>query len=804
MVAWFAARDAFAVRDYIALLDESGTLAPDSLPLRRSVPSAYADTRTWVRYALAIDEGGPWRVRRTEDDNAPRGREVHWNSAFAHLIAYAGRMRHDRTGEPVGIATERALAWFNLPLFLMVVVLFSGWTARRAGAAGGVLLAFGMLGSRWFYDGFAPNYVDHHGLLSAASFGVALGVLFMGAGWYRPHGEGTSLLPTSREDARAGAVASGIAGGFGMWISAASTIPTIAIVGLAGVLAMVWFGPRAESEHAGFDADLWRLWGRVGCATALVAYLIEYAPSHFGMRLEVNHPLYAFAWLGGGELIAMIGETRVSKEKPPLWRVVTAIIVVLAPAIVIVAAGPSAVFIPGMPRMARLHDHIEEFLSLPAVFRVRGAAFGTRFVQGFVLLLPCVLVVRSRQRDRVIIAYAAITATVCVLLACWQSRWWLMASGPELSLLLVGVAAIAAERSERIRWSLVLGICVAFLWQSDSRIRVNQRNVANGAVTIADALQPLYRDIAAAFRASQPTGEITVLASPDASTGIGYYGRFKTIGTLYWENLEGLDAAAAMFTARTDDEARTLLAARHVTHVAVVSHDDFLDAYVEFAHRDATHIAAESTFMYRLEHGALPHWLKPIPIPVRAKAVSPTLVVFALQIVPDQTDFEQAWSIGAAEVASGDTLAADAQFRRAIANAPLARAADLYAKAGAESYRWSAHGLAVGLLREAMRLDPATPSQVSLAWIMATSVDRGVRDGRAALAIIAPLAQRSASDPTLLEVYAAAFAETGDFANASRIEAGVLNDAREHQGIAAQTRALERLTRYRAGQPWRQ
>ena len=46
--------------------------------------------------------------------------------------------------------------------------------------------------------------------------------------------------------------------------------------------------------------------------------------------------------------------------------------------------------------------------------------------------------------------------------------------------------------------------------------------------------------------------EIVLLASPDASTGIGYYGRIKTLGTLYWENTAGLKSAAAIYCASTD------------------------------------------------------------------------------------------------------------------------------------------------------------------------------------------------------------------------------------------------------------
>jgi hypothetical protein len=89
-VAWLAILDARAVRDYVSMLDESGTLPADSLPLRCPVLAPYGDTYTWVRYALAVHEGGPWRLRWTNIDNAPVGRAVYWNSAYVHLVGVAG------------------------------------------------------------------------------------------------------------------------------------------------------------------------------------------------------------------------------------------------------------------------------------------------------------------------------------------------------------------------------------------------------------------------------------------------------------------------------------------------------------------------------------------------------------------------------------------------------------------------------------------------------------------------------------------------------------------------------------------
>src|SRR5581483_11249045 len=95
-----------------------------------------------------------------------------------------------------------------------------------------------------------------------------------------------------------------------------------------------------------------------------------------------------------------------------------------------------------------------------------------------------------------------------------------------------------------------------------------EAEVAKRVVSPKDATGALMRDVAAVLRASQPTGDIVVLASPHASTSVGYYGRFKTLGTLYWENIDGLKKAASIFAAQSDAEAARLLRQYGVTHIA--------------------------------------------------------------------------------------------------------------------------------------------------------------------------------------------------------------------------------------------
>ena len=90
LAAGLATWHTLAFRDYVALLDRAAPRVPPiTTPMQHIVPTNYADAQTWVRYALTFDAGAPWRVRFTPNDNAPAGREVHWNSAFAHLLAAA-------------------------------------------------------------------------------------------------------------------------------------------------------------------------------------------------------------------------------------------------------------------------------------------------------------------------------------------------------------------------------------------------------------------------------------------------------------------------------------------------------------------------------------------------------------------------------------------------------------------------------------------------------------------------------------------------------------------------------------------
>jgi hypothetical protein len=805
---------AVAVRDYLAVVNTQGLRgAPAATtPLQRTVPLIYADAQMWVLNALDLQEQGLTRVRRTQTDNAPFGREVHWSSPLVWLIAGAGHLRHAATGEPFPLATENALTWINAGLLFALVLGFSAWTARRAGAGAGLIVALGMIGHRDFYDGFAPYYIDHHGLITCAIFGLVLGVLLMGGGWWRNDSAsgGPGLLPSSRASARRAAIVSALSGAAGLWFSAASVIPAIAIVALACLGATWWRGRDAQEAGAIFDAGLWRLWGRIGALASLGFYLVEYAPAHFGFRLEVNHPLYALAWWGGAELLALLAQWRLARPgtrrlSPHRW-LLPSLAVMAAPLVILV--GGVAVFAVRDPFVGQLSSQVLEGMSLPAIVRATGwTVFFVHINESLLPALPALGLLAVRGfRDRLPLGIVFFATLGFLAMACWEIRFWQSTSGPQLCLLLVVLAALAAEWRSRARWLLITGAGVGlFVPNAITRILDMRETLQRQTASRYDLAPALHRDMAAALRASQPAGDLVLLACPSTSTGVGYYGRFKTIGTLYWENYAGLRAAAEIFSAGTEAEARRLIAARHITHLALTSEEDFLRSYFTLLHPDAPAADFEKTFGYQLfVKRQIPAWLRLLPYVPASDLRRPDLRVILLQVAFDQTDSDALYHLAVAQLANGEPALAEGAFQQAIAHAPAAARAALALKAANLCYQQRARAAAAKLYRTALSFGENPVVARNLAWLLSTDPDDAVRNGTEALGLAEGDFKIHASEPAAANAYAAALAENGRFDEAVAILAATLTQVRSTGSATVAAQFEQRLAAYRAGRPWRQ
>lgn len=621
--------------DMIGQLGLRGAPTP-ATPLKAAYPALGSDAQTWVQHALTLIEGDAVRLRFTTIDNAPSGREVHWNSAWAWTIAGAGWLRHSLTGEPLITAVEKAAVWLNASVLFVLVVMISAWAARRAGAIAGVVVVAAMVCHDRFYEGFHPRYVDHHGLLTVAAFAMMLGAVFMGGGWWQEKNKlGPPMLPITPQAARRAAVVSALSGACGLWISAASIIPPIAIVGLSGILTILVAGRAAQRSGAKFDPGVWRIWGRVGAAASAFFYLLEYFPGHLGMRLEPNHPLHALAWLGGGEFVAQIGarwlglpQDRWKNQRQLIWPVLAIGAMPLA-----IAIGGMKVFAVFDPFLIRLHqDYIQEFLPLWKTLQgLNGkAAFQVLGLDTALLLIALATLSYRGKKNLIAPWFATFAFVLFTAMAWWQTRWMLNAGGAQVCLALVLVAFVSSRPLGRWLAALTL-IGVFFIPHGVTRLIGAAEDLKARRVTPEDAYFAVYRDIAATLRISQPQGDIVLLASPDGSSAIGYYGRFKTLGTLYWENTDGLKAAAAIIAARDEAEAAVLIRARRVTHIALVSKNNFVAEYFRLHRPQARAEEANACFGHQLLTGQVaPPWLQRIPyrLPDDLHSLEPKVMLF--------------------------------------------------------------------------------------------------------------------------------------------------------------------------------
>ena len=587
LAAYLLFTDARNVRDYLTLASNLGLRgeAQAPTPLRQVFPAFAPDAQVWIRHALWLDEGGHgFRLRHTDIDNAPMGREVHWNSGWAWAIAGAGHAHRALTGLPLPLATERAAMWLNpLALFVMILV-FSSWALRRMGLLPALFITSAMVLQARLLEGFFPYYVDHHGLLTASVFGLVLGAMSMVRG------------------IRGAAVFSALAGAFGLWVGAASTIPAIAATAVAGAIV---------APHS--DARAWRTWGAVGAAAALAFYALEYFPHHMAPRLEVNHPLYAIAWLAAGELVARrMGRTPMNGAQR-WWPWIA---LVALPATIL--AGGANVLSFTDPFMVRLHaQHIREFLPMWKALADASTATIVRIcvLEAVPLVAALVTLAILRGRTPRLLVFMTLIAAPLLAMAWWQARWQLNASAASVVLALVLVETWTAHSTQRVRALAAIAVAVLlFLPGGWDRYYSAHASLVARVVSPAEAQLALARDVAAVLRMTQPTGDITLLSSPNGSTSVGYYGRFRTLGTLYWENAEGLKAAARILSTPDDAEAERLIRARHVTHIAMFVDENFIEPYLVLLHPKATPQMLQRSFGWRLfASPEVPPWLEPIP-----------------------------------------------------------------------------------------------------------------------------------------------------------------------------------------------
>ena len=614
------------------------------------LPYEGTDSYHWIMQTQQMFADGQARVRKVNYDNAPDGREVHWASPFRWWMGACAWVHHHVTGENLAISVEHSAPYANPLLLAAALLLLTPFVAQRFGPVAGAIFALSSVAIgpyTWF---FAAPIPDHHGIATLCGLLCVLSLVAGGGGWVRLSSVNsanldllTRWLPETRQ-ARVWFIASGIAGGCGLWISAASQALVLVGTGCAAVLVGWCSKPtKAKPNSIAYEPILWRTWGLAGAATSLSAYLIEYFPAGSGWRLEVNHPLYALAWAGAGELVhagcrwRITGKWTNAPRDGALLVQATFSLIVL-PVVAFTTAADT--FWVADPFLFRLHkNYIQEFQSLFSFF-------GSRLnLTTIVLCLPLTAfglagfwLKRSREnpvlRSLLILAFAP--TAVMFVFSFGQSRWF----GVMFGLLVVGFVLLCWVATElkmfkrsRLWVPALLLLCLVF-----TPARTFSTWQAGPTTTKEDIYQLALRDLAHWLRARTGTEPCVIATSPTLSTFLIFHGGVQTLGTFYWENLHGLRTTGDLFAAKTEEEAYRTVRERGVTHIVMVSWDDFLTEYIRLVRKipNTEPVPDNAFFIQLIKTKILPPWLKLVPYRFSNQKSLEDQLVFVFEVVPPQ------------------------------------------------------------------------------------------------------------------------------------------------------------------------
>lgn len=583
-----------------------------------------ADAYYWLSYAREMAETGTGRVRWTFADNAPFGRPVHWSQSMAWLMTGAAWLRSRCAGGTVTDNLEPAALWIQPLLLAALAVGGAALLFRTLGLAPALLWLLLTSTSKTLYWLFHPLRPDHHSLQLLFAAGQWAMLAAGGWGWARRAHD-----RDSRPAARRWFIAAGVAGGLGFWIGASVALLCTGLL-IAGMLILFWFLPTTRhGRHAGggFDPGLWKAWGYAGGLTSLAAYLVEYVPAPLAMRLETNHPLYALWLMAAGELLARAGAWRAEGGAPAGGRV---------PGLGFAAAGtaalPLALYLGPASWHAMKLDPIRRMCGFIAEFRrtdllsVETLARWLLEYGAVLLALPVSLwLLASRKTRRAEWAWIGTALTLAggfLYLTGLQSRWtafWTVA----LFWLAAGALAFTARqarkhRPARLAWTAAAVLAFAQpAWcvfeHAQHLVRLRNGDTISSLLTGA-----VYREgVAQALSTARRGQPWRCLASNPSLAGILWWrAGIPAVTSFYWENLDGLNAAAAFFADGPEGlEARRIAQERGWTHLLLSRPADAARDYyyIRFGSPDAPESA--HTLAARLAAGdaALPDWLAPEP-----------------------------------------------------------------------------------------------------------------------------------------------------------------------------------------------
>ena len=591
------------------------------------------DSYAWLAHVRDLMNSGGWRLRWTHMDNAPYGREMHWSHLLIWTLRGLAAAIVAATGWPAARAVELAGVWV-MPLFEFIFLASAGWAvARKLGLLPAAGLVFVLLSFECVSIAFYPLEPDHHAFQFFFILAAFVCLQFGGLGWTRaarpsapaPHWLGWPATPTLRE-ARGWFIAAGAFGGLALWVGATVWLVALAIIALASLPALPPFHSPDKGET--YVPALWRWWAGTGVFIGLGCYLLEYAPHHFAMRLEVNHPLYWISWFG-----VALGLEQISRLRRPLtldfataMRLAGAGLLALALPVA-VFCGPDSWHQMHDPFLKRLHaKYITEFLSSVLLREGDGADFLSAF-RGFPLALPWaagwLFLRRSRapQTQR-LVAGGFVFAALFLVAALAQQRWGYSLASALVWLTTLLLADLFAARPSRSPSTprVLGGILLALILLDGAhslraRLQLEHGIATNAAIPQSWIEFNLKKRNALQWGLAAGTNQWRFVGLAPMAPLLYYYAGIPSVASYYWENAAGWQAEATLLADASPqaERAQAIARERGLTHVATVLNSTYPELYLYVAAGIEDSLqAAQRTLDGRLSQSPvadLPSWL---------------------------------------------------------------------------------------------------------------------------------------------------------------------------------------------------
>lgn len=544
------------------------------------------DAYAWMAHTRDLMASGGWRLRHTSMDNAPYGREMHWSHLLIWSLRGMAMAIMTYTGWPAARALELAGVWM-MPIFQFLCLgLAFVALARKLGWVPAGLFCYLFLSLDGLSYAFHPLQPDHHGLQLCATLFAFIFLQLGGMGWtQRVLSQQTNTLPAFRSlappllpEARRWFIASGLCGGVALWLGATVWLFALALIVFSSLSSMPAFS-RPGGTGVAYRPGLWRLWAFAGCAAAAIFYLLEYAPAHLSMRLEVNHPLYWIGWLGTAECLRFAGQgdsLHFWKDKRFADWVLAALGGLAALALpLLILFGPMAWHRMHDPILQRLHaGFINEFRSAWPSIRAQPVQFFFDNMGILPVWALGLLILRLRswhlpQAADASLRSALVFSGLFFFLMLFQLRWGFFLTGSLVWLAILSLSRwIGQPRFSRRLVHLAAALLFLNALAADG-LRLRTENAA----AIAQRVPPswirasLSKRMALQWGLAAGTNQWRMVGMATEAPMLYYFTGIQSVASYYWENVDGWRDETDFFAdAPSGENALRIARKRGLTH----------------------------------------------------------------------------------------------------------------------------------------------------------------------------------------------------------------------------------------------